>query len=54
MNFNYSMILGTFVIGLIVCFTLTMFLGDTEVFIGMAIIYLAAIIAGKNINHNIK
>lgn len=52
MNFNYLMILETFVIGLIICFILTMFLGDTaEVFIGLAIIYLAAIIAGKNINN---
>ena len=52
MNFNYLRILETFIIGLIICFILTMFLGDTaEIFIGLAIIYLAAIIAGNNINN---
>ncbi|CUO84246.1 hypothetical protein H8S10_10120 [Clostridium sp. NSJ-49] len=46
MKFDLWRSVEVFVIGLIVCFTTTMLLGD-EAFTGIAIIYLAAVIAGK-------
>ena len=49
MKFDYWMVLEIFIVGLIVCFTSAMLLGG-EAITGISIIYLAAVIAGKNSN----
>ena len=47
MEFDLGTAVGVFIIGLIVCFISAMLLGDGS-FTGIAIIYLAAVIAGSN------
>lgn len=47
MKINLELMLAIFIIGLIVSFACAMLLGESA-FIGVAIIYLSAVIAGTN------